>query len=96
MSATLRGENAIDPASQSGIEVLACSTEVAQVDPAAGTAAVAIAAVFAPAGPFGAGEVDGVRVLVHIRGAEMGSGMSGLFRSQLVSKYGFLGIIRCM
>lgn len=75
--ATLRGENAIDPASQSGIEILARSTEVAQISPAAGTTAVAIAAVFAPASPFSAGEVDGVRVLVHIRGAERGCGVSG-------------------
>ena len=77
--AALRGENAIDPSgSQSGIEILARSTEVAQINPAAGTTAVAIAAVFAPASPFGAGEVDGVRVLVHIRGAEItGFGVSG-------------------
>ena len=69
-AAGLIRENAIDPVTQSEIEILARSTESAQSLPAAGIPAVAVAAVFAPAGPCGAGEVDGVRGGVHVCGSD--------------------------
>ena len=49
--AALIRENAIDPVTQSEIEILARSTKVAQSFPAAGITAVALAAVLAPARP---------------------------------------------
>ena len=69
-AAALIWENAIDPATQGGIEILARSTEGAQVTPAAGSTAIAIAAVFAPACPCGAGKVDGVRGGIHVCGSD--------------------------
>ena len=71
-------ENAVDPAPQSEVEILARSTKKAQIFPATGVTAIAVAAVLAPAGPCGAGKVDGVRGGVHVCGSDTErTGVSG-------------------